>query len=64
MHRVVGGTRTRDDSIHLTLAFVGDVDGEQLTGMLATPAGLTVTSFTLMLDCLYLHHQAQTNEEV
>jgi len=51
MHRVVGGTRTRNDSIHLTLAFVGDVDGEQLTGLLAPPARLTVTRFTLTLDC-------------
>ena len=51
MHRVVGGTRTRNDSIHLTLAFVGDVDGEQLTGLLAPPLRLTVTRFTLTLDC-------------
>ncbi len=28
MRRVVSGIRTRDDSIHLTLAFVGDVDSD------------------------------------
>lgn len=50
MHRAVGGTRTRDDSIHLTLAFVGDVDGERLTGLLAPPTGLPGTRFTLSLD--------------
>jgi 2'-5' RNA ligase len=50
MHRVVAGTRTRDDSIHLTLAFVGDVDGVQLTELMAPPADLAVTPFTLALD--------------
>jgi len=51
MHRVVGGRRTRDDSIHLTIAFVGDVDSVRLAGLLASPPDLTVTRFTLTLDC-------------
>jgi 2'-5' RNA ligase len=51
MHRVVGGRRTCNDSIHLTLAFVGDVDGGRLAELLAPPAELTVARFTLRLDC-------------
>ena len=51
MRRVVSGIRIRDESIHLTLAFVGDVDSVRLAELLAPPAGLTVTRFTLTLDC-------------
>jgi 2'-5' RNA ligase len=50
MHRAVGGRRTRDESIHLTMAFVGDVDGARLAELLVPPAELTVTRFTLTLD--------------
>lgn len=50
MHRAVGGRRTRDDSIHLTMAFVGDVDGARLAELLVPPAELTVARFTLTLD--------------
>jgi 2'-5' RNA ligase len=51
MCRAVSGRRTRDDSIHLTLAFVGDVDSERLAELLAPPAELTVARFTLTFDC-------------
>ena len=50
MRRVVSGIRIRDESIHLTLAFVGDVDGGRLAELLAPPAELTVARFTLTLD--------------
>lgn len=51
MHRAVGGRRTRDDSIHLTLAFVGDIDGARLAELLAPAAVMNVARFTLTLDC-------------
>jgi 2'-5' RNA ligase len=50
LHRVVGGRPTREGSIHLTLAFVGDIEGARLTELLTPPAGLTVPRFTLTLD--------------
>ena len=50
LHRVVSGRPTRDDSIHLTLAFIGNVEGARLTELLQPPARLTVPRFTLTLD--------------
>ena len=50
MRRAVSGRRTRDDSIHLTLAFVGEVDSVRLAQLLAPPAELTVARFTLWFD--------------
>jgi RNA 2',3'-cyclic 3'-phosphodiesterase len=50
MYRAVSGRCTRDDSIHLTLAFVGDVDSVRLAELLAPPAELTVARFTLTFD--------------
>lgn len=50
MHRAVRGRPTRDDSIHLTLAFVGDVDSARLAELLAPPAELAVARFTLSFD--------------
>jgi RNA 2',3'-cyclic 3'-phosphodiesterase len=50
MHSAVSGLLTRDDSIHLTLAFVGNVDSARLGELLGPPAELTVARFTLTLD--------------
>ena len=50
MHRVTQGQRTRDDSIHLTLAFLGAVDVENLPRLLAPPAGVFTSAFLLTLD--------------
>ena len=50
MHRVLHGRRTRDDSIHLTLAFVGAVDVENLPRLLAPPADVFTSAFLLTLD--------------
>jgi len=50
MHCVSGGRCTRDDSIHLTLAFVGDVDAEFLPRLLAPPDGIFTSAFLLTLD--------------
>ena len=50
MHRVSHGRRTRDDSIHLTLAFIGAVDVKNLARLLAPPADVFTSAFLLSLD--------------
>ena len=50
MHRLSQGQRTRDDSIHLTLAFVGAVDVEYIPRLLAPPADVFTSAFLLTLD--------------
>jgi 2'-5' RNA ligase len=50
MHRVMQGQRTRDDSIHLTLAFVGAVHLEKLPCLLTPPADVFTSAFLLTLD--------------
>ena len=50
MHRVSQGQRTRDDSIHLTLAFVGEVSVENLPRLLAPPGDVFTPAFVLTLD--------------
>ncbi len=50
MHRVSHGQRTRDDSLHLTLAFIGEVDVEELPRLLAPPADIFTSAFVLVLD--------------
>lgn len=50
MHSVSHGRRIRDDDIHLTLAFVGEVDMETFPRLLAPPADAFTSSFLLTLD--------------
>lgn len=50
MQRALRGRRTRDDSIHLTLAFVGNVDADRIAELQAPPSDLTASPFVLTLD--------------
>lgn len=47
-----GGRRTRRAALHLTLAFLGDVRGEQLPHLRLLTAGLGFEKFVLRLDRL------------
>lgn len=48
----IGGRVTRTDSIHLTLAFLGDVALDRVEALLALPADVTSAPFELQLDRL------------
>lgn len=50
MQRILHGRRTRDTSIHLTLAFIGDVDLESFARLRTLPSVVLTTGFTLLLD--------------
>lgn len=50
IHRVTGGRATRGDSIHMTLAFLGDCDPARLDELKAAAAGVRVRPFELVLD--------------
>ncbi|HVY04694.1 MAG TPA: RNA 2',3'-cyclic phosphodiesterase [Burkholderiales bacterium] len=50
MHGVFHGSRTRDQSLHLTLVFLGDVDVEHLSLLLDPPDDICVPAFELALD--------------
>ena len=51
-HAVCGGRLLRRDDLHLTLAFLGTVPGEQLAAVRAVAAGIQRASFRLELDRL------------
>lgn len=51
-HAVCGGRRMRRDTLHMTLAFIGDVPAERVGILQRAAAGLTGPTFTLMLDHL------------
>jgi 2'-5' RNA ligase len=50
MHRALHGRRTRDESLHLTLAFIGTVDIGDLERLRAPPPSLGAGPFNLTLD--------------
>lgn len=50
IHRVAGGRATRAESIHLTLAFLGECDADRLGALKAAAAGVRVQPFELVLD--------------
>ena len=50
IHSVSGGRVTRGDSIHMTLAFLGDCDGERLGELQVAAASVRVEPFELVLD--------------
>jgi len=50
IHRAAGGRATRAESIHLTLAFLGDCDAGRLGALKAAAAGVRVRPFELVLD--------------
>ena len=52
LQRQIGGRPTRQDNIHLTLAFLGDVAPEQLAGLQQLAAGIVARRFDLTLTRL------------
>lgn len=52
LHRACGGKRTRRESIHLTLAFLGDVPIERVEAVHAIARNLSIPVFDLNFDRL------------
>lgn len=50
LHQSWGGRRTRADSIHLTLAFLGDVPRARLADLTAVGRRVAAPGFTMRLD--------------
>lgn len=51
-HAECAGRRTRCETLHLTLAFIGDVAPQRLADLIAVGNCVEATPFTLRLDCL------------
>ncbi|KON79659.1 RNA 2',3'-cyclic phosphodiesterase [Azoarcus sp. PA01] len=51
-HAECAGRRTRCETLHLTLAFIGDVSPQRLAELIAVGNDVEATSFTLRLDLL------------
>lgn len=56
LQAAVGGRVTQTDSIHLTLAFLGDIDPGRLDELLAPPTAIAVNRFAVELDRLGAWH--------
>jgi 2'-5' RNA ligase len=50
LHRLAGGRLTRQESIHLTLVFLGDIGVERVEDVRAAGAGAAFEPFTLSID--------------
>jgi 2'-5' RNA ligase len=50
LHGLRGGRRSRPDSLHLTLVFIGEVAVERLPEVLAVAQGIAVPSFEVVFD--------------
>jgi len=50
IHRAAGGRATRGDSIHMTLAFLGDCDPKRLDELKSAAASVPARPFELVLD--------------
>lgn len=56
LQAAVGGRITKMASVHLTLAFLGDVAEQRLPELLAVPAGLATEPFVLEIDHVGVWH--------
>jgi 2'-5' RNA ligase len=50
LHRLAGGRLTRQESIHVTLVFLGDIGVDRLEDVRAAGAGATFEPFTLSIE--------------
>lgn len=50
LHALRGGRRTRPETIHLTLVFIGEIEQARLPEVLAAAEGAAVPGFELVLD--------------
>ena len=59
LHRVRGGRRTRPETIHLTLVFVGDVAAARLPEICAVAESITTPGFEIVFDQANCWHHNQ-----
>jgi RNA 2',3'-cyclic 3'-phosphodiesterase len=57
LRAAVGGRVTRVDSVHLTLAFLGDVADTRVTELLSPPPAIATERFVLEIDRIGVWHR-------
>jgi len=50
LHELRGGRRTRPETLHLTLVFIGEIDTNRLPELLAAAEGVAVPKFEVLFD--------------